>query len=371
MERDRGETSSELLGGNNMILDYGLDDDSANLSRKILTRGIHNLEIFFNKLFGNSEFVYVACPDFSITLRQKRLILGFPIGGYIRWPSKYNIFPLDLDVNTCGVHILKLPDNFNEYDFIRRLYNLKQKLDNQKLMLDGKVLKWNFSIRNHFINVYKDQENNHYLVVHSSGETELIDIKNLNKLFDIKYIDIENRKYPYIIDSDAIEYAKISAAENDFFYKRHKFIFNELFHEEYELIYSNLHFGMIKNGEVLMGCSKLQIGSKFPILTNAFDNIVIAQVNNPPKDMLDCTNGYALVPHGLGMRILNDITDIRPYSNWPEHVEIVHKDKSIMVTNTLEYMGIDYRKNEIIPIMAEKVGFKIIKELIPVTCIKL
>lgn len=128
------------------------------------------------------------------------------------------------------------------------------------------------------------------------------------------------------------------------FYKRHKFIFNELFNEDYELIYSNLHFGMIENGEVLKGCSKLQIGSIFPILTNAFDNIVIAQANNPPKEIIDCTNGYALVPHGLGMRILNDITDIRPYSDWPEHVEIVHKGKSKMVTNTLENMGIDYRK---------------------------
>lgn len=29
-----------------MVLDYGLDDVSANLSRKILRRGIHNLEIF-------------------------------------------------------------------------------------------------------------------------------------------------------------------------------------------------------------------------------------------------------------------------------------------------------------------------------------
>jgi len=203
-----------------MVLDYGLDDVSANLSGKILRRGIYNLEIFFNKLCGNSEFVYVACPNFSITLRQKRLILGVPIGGYIRWPSKYNIFPLDLDVNTCGVHVLKLPNNFNEHIFINRLYKLKQKLDNKELILDGKILKWNFSIRNHFINVYRDQENNHYLVVHSSGETELIDMENLNKLFDIKYIDIENRKYPYIIDSDVVEYAKISATENEFFYKR-------------------------------------------------------------------------------------------------------------------------------------------------------
>lgn len=308
---------------------------------------------------------------FFYYLKTKRLILGVPIGGYIRWPSKYNIFPLDLDVNTCGVHVLKLPETFNEHIFIKRLYKLKQKLDNKEVILDGKILKWNFSIRNHFINVYRDEENNHYLVVHSSGETELIDMRNLNNLFNIKYIDIENRKYPYIIDSDAVEYAKISATENEFFYKRHKFIFNELFNEDYELIYSNLHFGMIENGEVLMGCSKLQIDSMFPILTNAFDNIVIAQANNPPKDIIDCTNGYALVPHGLGMRILNDIVDIRPYFNWSEHVEIIHKSKSKIITDTLENMGIDYRKNEILPIMAKKGGFKIIKELILETCIKL
>lgn len=106
-----------------MILDYSLSDTSAQLARRILNRGVSNLQAALAKVCGGDDVIYVACPDFSISLRQRRLILGLPIGGYVRWCPEYKFFPLELDVNSCGVHVLKLSEYFDikkfEYDLFK------------------------------------------------------------------------------------------------------------------------------------------------------------------------------------------------------------------------------------------------------------
>ena len=107
-----------------MILDYGLTDSSAKLARRILERGAQNLEYVLKKVCGGTDFVYVACPDFSISLRQRRLVLGLPIGGYVKWNKDYRFFPIELDVNSCGVHVLELGPDFDKETFQNSLFKL-------------------------------------------------------------------------------------------------------------------------------------------------------------------------------------------------------------------------------------------------------
>ena len=241
-----------------MVLDYSLSDISANLARRILRRGIQNLETALMKVCGGSDFTYIACPDFSISLRQRRLILGLPIGGYVKWNSTYRFFPIELDVNSCGVHMVKLSKNFNLESFKSALLQLKSDLDNNRIILNGVTLKWNFSRRNHFINIYEDNEGTPFLVAHSSGETVLFDWENLHKMFTVKYVEVNGRNLPYIQGDDVDQYYSIAARENKFFFERHIYLFDRLLgHNNYEITYSNQHFGMIDQGEILMGCSKI------------------------------------------------------------------------------------------------------------------
>lgn len=354
-----------------MLLDYSLSDTSAQLARNILKRGVSNLKTVLNKVCGGDDFVYIACPDFSISLRQRRLILGLPIGGYVRWPAEYKFFPLELDVNSCGVHVLKLSQDFDIKKFESDLFNLKRNLDNSVYKLNGVTLKWNFSRRNHFINIYKDN-NNYYMVTHSSGETILFDWKNLNKIFNVKYIDVNGRMLPYIQGNDVDEYFRITEKENNFYFDRHRFLFNVILGiNNYKIVYSDQHFGMISQGEILMGCSKVKPGSIFPLLTRPFAEISFARASNPPIPILDATGGFAVVPHGLGMTLPANVTDIIPCKNGEHYVEVIFSNGSKMITDTLEYVGVDYRPIEVIPEMCNRIGFEIIGTLKPILFTKI
>lgn len=347
-----------------MVLDFGLTDNSAMLARDILKRGTSNLEYVLQKVCGGNDFVYIACPDFSISLRQRRLILGLPIGGYVRWNSDYRFFPLELDVNSCGVHVLELGKDFDEDLFQNELFALKDKLNKEELVLDGVKLKWNFSRRNHFINIYKSETGVYYMVAHSSGETTLFDWDNLHRLFDVKHIELNGRQMPYILGDDVDQYYATAKVENEFFFKRHAFLFDILFGVgKYKTVYADQHFGMINQGEILMGCSKLAPNTVFPLLTRPFADLVVAKTSSPPQSILDATSGFALVPHGLGMTVPSEVIDITPSTHGEGYVNVVFANGSKMVTDTLEYVGVSYRTPEVVPEMSQKVGFEVIKTL--------
>lgn len=354
-----------------MVIDRALKDHSAELARNILARGIVNITTMLNNIYNTSDFVYVACPDFSISLRQRRLILGLPIGGYVNM-SKYNFFPLELDVNSCGVHLIELGKEFDVNQFRFDLLTLKNDMNAKKIILDNIPLKWNFSRRNHFINIYKDDSNIYYAVFHSSSETVLFDWEDLHKRFDVKHIHIEGREVPYIIEDDVVEYWRIAEEENKFFFKRHIEVFDLLFHKKYKIIFADQHFGMISKGEILMGCSKIPVNTTFPILTRPFENIFLANANPPSAEINNLFNGkYTLVPHGLGMTVPDSIASIDPDLIKNDYVVVAHTNGSKMVTDTLENIGIGYRDLSVLEEMQRLGEFKIIKKLFPVFCLKM
>lgn len=355
-----------------MILDYSLSDASAKLARRILERGANNLETVLKKVCGGSDFVYVTCPDFSISLRQRRLILGLPIGGYVKWREEYRFFPLELDVNSCGVHMLKLGKSFDLEKFQKELFALKQTLDAGELSLNDVRLKWNFSRRNHFINIYLDDQGEYYFVAHSSGETVLFDWENLHKMFSVKSIEVNGRMLPYIQGDDVDQYYSITKKENQFFFDRHRYLFDYLLGKDtYEVVYADQHFGMISQGEILMGCSKIKPNTVFPLLTRPFAELTLAKASRTPQAILDATGGYALVPHGLGMTVPNNVVDISPSAYKEGYVNVLFNNGSVMVTDTLEHVGVDYRNTDVIPEMSERIGFEVVSKLKPVLFTKL
>ena len=348
-----------------MFIDRAIHDHSAELARRILKRGLRNLETLLKMVCGGTDFTYVACPDFSISLRQRRLILGLPIGGYVNW-SKYDIFPLELDVNSCGVHMVRLRGGFDEHEFMSRLYSLYDRMAAKELKVGDTVLKWNFSRRNHFINIYMDSEGAHYAVFHSSGETVLFDWAGLHSMFAVKQVLIDGRQVPYIEGADARQYLEIALKENGFFLERHRHVFREVLGDDHEIVFADQHFGMMGRGEILMGCSKVQVGSMFPILTRPFEKIFLARACTPPDEVLRVSGGCALVPHGLGMTMPSYISDVVPNRERSDYVDVIHQNGSKMVTDTLEYVGIDYRPISVLGEMSKRGGFVVEGELTPV-----
>lgn len=120
-----------------------------------------------------------------------------------------------------------------------------------------------------------------------------------------------------------------------------------------------------------MGCSKIKPNSIFPLLTRPFAEINFAKASNTPKSIINATNGFALVPHGLGMTVPTNVIDIIPCKNGEHYVEIIFANGSKMITDTLEYVGIDYRSVEIIPEMCDRIGFEIVGTLQPVLFTKI
>lgn len=352
-------------------LDHALKDTSAQLARRILDRGIKRLSAIIEKEFASDDFSHVACPDFSITLRQRRMVLGLPIGSYVNF-SKHPFFPIELDVNSCGVHLIRLPEPIDHEELRKRLSGVRKRLDGKELVIGDTVLKWNFSRRNHFISICYNKGGEQFILVHAGGETQLFDWEMLNRRFSVRRVQVDGREVPYIVGRDAAEYSNIAAKENEFFRIRHLRIFEELLGSRFEVVYADLHFGMISQGEILMGCSKLRVGAVFPILTRPFERIVMAKVL-PPKDLrtLEVSGGYAIVPHGLGMTVPKDIVDIVGDPFDTECVYVVHASGRRMLTDTLEYAGVGYREIAVLPAMAELGDFEVLSMLEPKLCFKL
>ena len=110
--------------------------------------------------------------------------------------------------------------------------------------------------------------------------------------------------------------------------------------------------------------------SIFPIVTRPFEKIFFAKAEVPLDEIGKATGGYALVPHGLGMTVSDNIIDIVPDGNRKDFVIINNGNGSRMVTDTLEYVGIGYRSLDVIPQMEELGNFRIQDELEPVMCFK-
>lgn len=90
-----------------------------------------------------------------------------------------------------------------------------------------------------------------------------------------------------------------------------------------------------------------------------------------PKEILKSTDGYALVPHGLGMTLPSDVTDIIPSDIGEGYVEVCFSNGSKMLTDTLEYVGVNYRSVDAIHEMSERIGLELIGTLKPVLFTKL
>jgi len=355
-----------------MFVDNALQDHSATVARKVLKRGLSNLNALLQEIYGSSDVTYVACPDFSITLRKERLALGFPIGGYLNFGS-CSFVPLDLMINTCGVHMIRLGTDFEVNSFRTSLRALKTRMESQKMIVDDIPLRWNFSKRNHFINIYKDEvSGEHYAIFHGASETKLCNWDYLNDEFEIEKRQVNGYEVRYLINENAEKYYSIAQKENDFFYKSHKVILNEIMPLGGEIVFSDFHFGVINKGEFLMGCSKIPIGTDFPLLTSPFNSVFIATAKEPKESIRNLFgDDYTLVPHGLGMTLNEDIVDILPDSFNPDYLSLVSKSGCVMHTNQVEHGGYSYRTHEQIEEIASKGVIELKKELIPLYNIKI
>lgn len=353
-----------------MFIDHALDDNSAHLARRIVDRGLRTVGELLTRVCGTSEFAYVACPDFSISLRQRRLILGLPIGGYVNWHPAL-LYPLQLDLNSCGVHVVRLHEAIGVDEFVKRVYDLKQKMDRGDIVLGGMRLKWNFSRRNHFMNLYAGSDGDLYCICHAGAETKLFDVDYLNDTFSVCETSIDGRTVPYIKGDDVYKYWDVARDENERFLGRHELVFQRLFGDKFDLVCRDQHFGMIALGEVLMGCSKVRPGARFALLSRPFESAFLAVADEPPDDVASVTDGWALVPHGLGMTVPDGIIDIAEDTCNTNYVVVTHENGSRMITDTLEYVGISYRNMDVLPEMQRRGGFHVTEELKPVACLKL
>jgi hypothetical protein len=343
------------------VIDLALHDSSADLARRVLRRGVRTLAAVLMAATGDDEFLYVACPDFSITLRQRRLVVGLPIGGYVNWFGK-RAFPIDLDVNSCGVHLLQLSRLFSKDDVIQGIFNLKKHLDTGAVTVGTTSLKWNFTRRNHFIALYENDEH-----------TTLFDKADLVKQFQVQTVSVDGRTVPYIAGEDFDEYCALAAEENALFSRRHEEVFSYLFDPGHIVLYADQHFGMVNPGELLMGCSRIRPGTVFPLLTRPFSDIYLAEALPPCDQIGDATGGLALVPHGLGMVVPEYVLDIIEAANDDDsdYVEVTSAAGGSLITNVLEYAGVSYRSQEVLPEMERSGTFRVIEALHPIVCFKL
>lgn len=108
---------------------------------------------------------FYALPDFSPSLNEYRIAEGLPVGGILGWSkARINIVPAAIPINGCGIILARLNGPVRADEILKRFQSgviSKLRIGDKKIILD-------IGHKNHFLNLYRDDADESYLMLHCS-----------------------------------------------------------------------------------------------------------------------------------------------------------------------------------------------------------
>lgn len=310
---------------------------------------LQKTEFLLNKVTSKlsnttKEATIYAMPDLGLPHNSTRMLGGFYTGAYYSWDCDIPFIPVDSTVNVCGTAVYKLSGDISVQEFKFRLDNVLNNISNYD---------WNYHKGNHFISLAKSDgkyglEKGLYMVVHASA-SEYKKHKTLG-LYPEKgnwyYDDIkteklnnENRYLRYIEGKTAEKFYTIASFLEHFNLERNRFFCEKVLGNLLEKEILNIsHYGMPNNHTVCIGVQWQN--EKYTLLTAPSKNIYI--VDPVP------TNKLSLSPHGLGLQITNQNTNITYLENaFKIGDKFFNKEHNIEIGIDSKNRGIDCSQKEL------------------------
>lgn len=301
-------------------------------TQDIATRALYCLD-------KNADFRLIDSLDLSIPYDVDRLAGGFPTGVYVYWHCKEPIIPVDTTVNCCSASIFLL-GKIGEFDAPKYIDTLKN-INN--IWKDGSYM-LNFDRGNHFISLCIDENEEYYLIMHSTakeftkGYNGLYPIKG-NWYYDkIKVYQSGKRYFRYIMGKEAVLFRDTAKFLNQYNEIRHEniaySILKELNLDIVEIEHFH-HYGMENDNSIKIGCYTLNKNSIFPVFSKPSYYIDLFKLS---KCVKQTEEGKFIVPHGWGKYMVKPLNincdfDKRHFFIGNERFNIFSNDNFYRLTN--------------------------------------
>ena len=146
--------------------EYYLDD----CSQRVMLKYIYETQLMLNKVIqhydANGNAYVIPSLDLGFTYNTGRLAGGFTTGMMVNWNCRIPFVPVDMTVKECSGSIAYIDTN-EKYDKFFTADRINEALLNMR----KKGFQFNFSSGNHFINLYKNNDEKYFIAIHSSDES--------------------------------------------------------------------------------------------------------------------------------------------------------------------------------------------------------
>jgi hypothetical protein len=319
-------------------------------TQRILLPYIKATEKAFNELIkkydnrDESGVTIIPSLDLGYPNNVMRLAGGFATGMLIDWECGTPLIPIDATVNICSSSVFKL-DNLDEFlsDFEGNLKNIFT------TAVSTYGYSFSFNSGNHFLMIATDDENQYYLVLHSS-------VKDMKESYFGLYpkevnwyssrvqtfIDSDNRCIRYIKDDDAKHFIKKAHNLEKYNEEMHKWIAKaiNMNNSPSESIIKH-HYYMPTDSSIALGTFVESPGEVVPIFSDIHKPVYLFRISENNWTYNLGGKQVCIVPHGWGQQI----ESIDKIESINKKLRFVFKDKKYVEYDMVSTARIDNRIN--------------------------
>lgn len=329
---------------------------SADNTQQILIPYLHETEELLEKAIHKHDKsgwakIIPAC-DLGFPNNVTRIAGGFLTGALYDWSCSVPFIPIDATVNTCTSSVFKL-QSWNKNIASDDFYHIIETLC-KNAMTQGYA--FSFDSGNHFITLACDDEDDYYLVMHSSAKqskescfglypTERAWFReNIKTIYDND--DNPTRYLRYIRGDAAVRFYDYATRFREFNEEIHRYVAEEfvrlcgiqLSHKKPIIKH---HYGMPTSSSIAIGTFVINVDEDnshnrtVPIFSDYGKDLCLYRVNQEQKQtyVLAGTKSHViLVPHGWG-QVIDDIAclNIRYVSDeFKRQLHLTFSDSSIL-----------------------------------------
>lgn len=316
------------------FIDLSSGDPTAVIAKEHGILGLTRLLVCMDSLGIDIEPVsFVALPDFTYTRNSSRWNAGFPYGCIITLgDSNSSFIPIDFRPNCCGVICVKLNNFVKETDYYIKNFNSLVKNHDE-------IDKTDFNRRNHFIGIYKSN-NEYYGLIHGSFKfiKEAMYSNHNKELYHrIKKMEILGSEISYLIGNEADEYYNyyLSLEQKSIEYRTQ---IAECLFPNSEVIFHKIHEGFFSKNTILLGAYADNKPFSYPLMLSPEINLPLVTVNTPVSTN---SGSFYCAPHGGGYGLSN----VQQAKYVENEYTLIYSNGASMITNNIIDMPFFYRKN--------------------------
>ena len=331
-----------LDGARAATTDLGAPDAAGRMAVALTHVGLARVHYLESALGGTCTARCVVGPDSSPSMNPVRLASGFTTGGFLEWESEDDFVLVDMLPNCCGMTVARVPlreDLDSYYARLRRLAETPPIVDGQRIIVD-------LNRKNHFLGLFRDDEDCVYGVVHCSAPEfktdnalgmglSRVESKRLASVVEVLKTPLGELRY--LSGKAAAEFRRVSEVAASFAEAKRRRILEEVFGVA-DVVRGALHQGYDGDARVLLGAQRVEDEGPYLFLLGPYDASYLVEPCTRKSD--------TFVPHGGGYRWVAEIASASVSYDNGFLFDLQTQAGTRFLTRSLDTLPFTYRREE-------------------------